>query len=108
MRFSFFEHLRPSFMVAFAVVWNLLCFVGVSLDGGYGPIKSVSAALVAAVACAGVAFVGFGTLLFASVRNVVLRPNADLSAVRSGLIFVGILGSALTLGALFTALSHAH
>ena len=95
-------------MLGFVVVWNLVCFIGVLLNGGFGKIHSVPSALVMAVACGGLAFIGFGSLAIPSVRSVVLLPTAELSTARPGLIFIGILGSALTLGAIYTAFSHAY
>jgi len=98
--------LRTSFILSFVIGWNLLFLIAVSLNGGFGPIRSAASALVVAIACAALAFVGFGSLSLTSVRSIVLRPTAELAMARPCLIFFGILGSALSLGSIFTALNH--
>jgi hypothetical protein len=98
-----FANLRPSFMLGFVVVWNLVFVVVGQLNGGSGAFNTIPAAVVAAVACAGVGLVGFGSLSSPGVRSVVLRPTADLTAARPGLVFLGVLGSVLAVWILVDA-----
>ena len=91
-------------MLGFIVVWNLVFFVIRYLNGGAGLFKTVPAAVVAASACACVGLIGFGSLSSPRLRYAVLRPTADLSAARPGLIFLGVLGSLLAVWILGDAL----
>ena len=102
--FRLLKNLRPSFMLGFLVIWNLVFFSVRELNGGSGTFKTIPAAVVAATACAGLGFIGFGSLSLSRLRHVVLRPTADLAAARPGLIFVGALGTLLAVWILGDAL----
>ena len=85
-------------MIGFVIIWNLLCILSFRLDGSVSrPFHSYAAALVMSLDFLLVALSGFGTLMFHSIRSIVLRPEADVLRARTGLRFIGILG---TLGAL--------
>jgi hypothetical protein len=95
--------LRPRFIIAFVVVWNALCFTGIWLNGGTGRITTLPSVVFMFIACAGVAFIGFGALTLPRFRALVLRPNVDIAVVRPGLVLLGILGTLLALGTAITA-----
>lgn len=91
------QSLRPGFIMGFLVVWNVIMGFAVHLNGGFGPFSNRSSLLIAAFGTVGVALISFGAIYSPSVRSIVLRPTASASDAKPGLLFLGFLGSALTI-----------
>jgi len=103
MVLKLFTQLRPSFIIGFVVLWNILCLGGMQLNGGSGPIKTLPATALFFLAAALAATAGFGPLLSPRLRSLTLKNGVDLAQTRPGLILFGVIGSFLMLGAVVNA-----
>jgi hypothetical protein len=97
------KNMKPSVMIGFVVLWNLLFMSAERLNGGAGQLKSATPALLMAVACIVLALIGFCSLVSAGARTFVFRPTANLTEARPGLILIGVVGSVLSAALLAVA-----
>jgi hypothetical protein len=100
---KFIRSLRPIFIVGFLVVWNIVMSFGVHLNGGFGPFSDLRSLLVAGFGTLSLAILCFGAVYSPIIRNVVLRPDANVSEAKPGLLFIGLLGGLLTALTLLSA-----
>jgi hypothetical protein len=97
------KNLKPITIVLFVIGWNGLVYLGASLTGGEGGIVTVGAAVAMTLNCALLAVLAFATAALPTWQRIAFRPGADPAAARPGLLFLGVLGTILALGGIFTA-----
>jgi hypothetical protein len=97
------KSLKLATIVLFVAGWNLLCYLGMSLNGGAGRILTVPAAVAMTLTCTLLAVLSFVTAASPSWQRVALRSGADPNAARPGLIFIGCIAAFLALGFMFSA-----
>jgi len=110
MLWNLVKSIRPIAIVAIVVIWNALCLVGIWLNGGMGRVATFPSAAAMTLASLCLAAFAFSAACSGAVQRAVLRPNANPTSARSGLLFLGVLGTLLTLGSAFTAygILHSH
>jgi uncharacterized membrane protein YhaH (DUF805 family) len=91
------RQLNPRFAFWSWVVWTAICVAGVILNGGFGPMRNTTSLWLGTLLCALLVFFSVGALVDFRVRRLVLRPDAQLSGVRSDLVLVAAIGSILFL-----------
>jgi len=94
---------RGIYAIAAVVLWTINGLIGVWLNGGFGPLKTVQSALVFSLGGAILLTVMVGPLLSRTLNAMAFKPNADLKNMTSGLIFCGFVGFFLVMGGLWTA-----
>ena len=97
------KSLKPATIIIFVIGWNLLCYLGMSLNGGPGRIVTLPAAAAMTFTCSLLAALAFATASFPVWQRIALRPDKDPSVARPGLLLIGFLGTILALGGIFTA-----
>jgi len=98
------KSMKPSIMIIFVVLWNLLFFYADRLNGADAQIANSASALVMATACFSLAIVGFASILSSRARALTLRSGADFADARPGLILIAAVGSVLFIALLGVAL----
>ena len=86
--------LKPSRILVFVLIWNVLFGLTVLLDGGmHRPIKTVGGNLGFALMGVFAAFSGFAPLFSSAIRQRWCRPEERFEDARTGLILIGSIGS---------------
>jgi len=88
-----FKSIQPKAGLWFLVFWAVLWLIGVYLNGGFGPYRTVPSLLTALLACLSLGALSFATLFSARLQTLVLRPST-LRQARPGLLISGALGAA--------------
>ena len=96
--------LKPSASIAAVVGWNVLCGIGIYLNGGLGRLKTVPSVLMMFVACTAMTIFALATVMSERWRRIVLRESADVDSVVSAMLFLALIATILALGALYTAM----
>jgi hypothetical protein len=76
---------KRSYIIIFVIVWNVLCGIGVLLNGGTGEITKPGGMFMLALAGAYAAFCEFAPMSNQRIRTRWCKKDADFNAVRSGL-----------------------
>jgi hypothetical protein len=92
------KSLKISSILVVFVVWNAIGLVGLSLNGGYGPIRTLAGGLVMALECALLAGAAAAVAVSPAWQRRVLRPDADVQVARPGLWFIVVIASLLAIG----------
>lgn len=92
------------FVVGFVIIWNLAMGFGVHLNGGFGPFNNLASLLVAGLGTILLSALCLGAVYSPAIRGIVLRSDASVSDAKPGLLFLGFLGSLLTILTLVSAL----
>jgi fucose permease len=87
------KSIQPRTAFWFLVSWAVLWLIGIYLNGGFGPYRTVPSLLTASLACASLGGLSFATLFSARFQTLVLRPST-LDQARPGLIISGTVGTA--------------
>lgn len=102
------KSLKPQVLVAALVGWNVLAGIGMALNGGMGELRTVGGALGMVVASAALAAFGFGTALLPAWQGALMRPGVDPAPARPALLLMGLIGTLLAGGGLYTVAGLVH
>ena len=89
--------IKPIRILLFIVMWNIICGLGIILNGGLGQIKTPGGYLCVGLAGAFAAFSGLAPVVSKRVRKRWCQPDVDFEKGRLGLILIGLIGSAFAL-----------
>ncbi len=90
--FGMFVVIKPSRIVIFILVWNILCGLGILLNGGSGSLKNPASALAMAAAAAYASFCGFAPIFSTRIRTRWCKEGSDFEMARFGLLLLGVVG----------------
>ncbi|MBT3201089.1 MAG: hypothetical protein HN350_14400 [Phycisphaerales bacterium] len=82
-----------SYIIMFVIVWNVLCGIGVVLNGGTGEITKPAGMFMMALAGAYAAFCGFAPVFSQRIRARWCKEDADFNAVRSQFLVCGAISA---------------
>jgi hypothetical protein len=100
MLWELLKSLKVKVIVVAVIVWNAVGFLGVWLNGGTGSVHTRAGGIAMSFDCALLAFAAFSTAFSDAWQGAALRPTADSSESRPGLMFIGFLGTVLAVSAL--------
>ena len=91
MFWSLIKILKPQSIIALAIFWWILSFLGAWLNDDLDLIQSIPSAVVLFVGYGALAAFAFGLLRWQSMQNIVLRPSTSMvGAARRALAIIGI------------------
>jgi hypothetical protein len=96
---------KPSRIIAFILIWNLLCGVIILLNGGMGPVDTLPGFLGVIIVGSYAAFCGLAPVASQKYRVRWCRPDADFQDAKVGFITLGLVGVLLVLAGLFSIVS---
>ena len=79
---GFLSGVRLTVLLTLVIVWNVLSIAAMRLNGGAGQFRSVSATAVASGASLLFAMFFAALVWIPSVRELAIKPGANLTAVR--------------------------
>lgn len=96
---------KPSRILAFILIWNLLCGLMILLNGGMGPIDTLPGFIGVVIVGSYAAFSGFAPVTSQKYRVRWCRPEADFQDAKFGLITLGLVGIVFVIAGLFVVVS---
>jgi hypothetical protein len=84
---------KRSHIIIFVIVWNVLCGIGVLLNGGTGEITQPAGMFMMALAGAYASFCGFAPVFSQRIRARWCKEDADFKAVRSQFLVCGAIAA---------------
>ena len=89
--------LKASAIVAFIVLWNAGCLVGVHLNGGFGQLTNRASAIAMAVTCAGACLFALAVALSTGVQDLLLAESRRHNFRRSDFLLVALIAGVLAI-----------
>jgi len=94
--------IKPSLIGLFIIVWNILCGVGVYLNGEFGGIKKPSSLAMISLATLYSTCCAYAPLISEKVRARWCKEGADFEEAKYGLNQMGLISAALFLISIFS------